>query len=197
MPSSSIRYMFSAVLFLVATTPIFSMIEFRDTTQLPQCDTIIDKDGKAYPVKLLSVSSKIIQYTLCNKISKKIISVSTDDIQGIKSETFSLVKRAPKSILTRAKTAFKVVGFSLLAFFLSILALIPAFNGAENTSDLLFIPFIVILISPFLILGGFFACIDILYKAKKEGDKKAQGLARTGIAIVLVPILLILAIRFL
>jgi hypothetical protein len=191
MPSISIRHILSATFFLIAFTPIFSMIEFRDTTQLPQCDTLIGIDGLSSPVKIKSVTRNSITYTICSDNAKKIFSVSTDKVQEIKSSSFTFVKRQTAPILTRAKRAFRLMGISVLSLLLSIVALIPSFNGDESKNPLLFIFAIALLISPLFIIGGFFMCIDILIKAKKEGNVKAKGLATLGILLGILTFLLL------
>ena len=179
--------------FIAVVSPIFAIIEVRDTTPMLQCDTIIEKNGRASTVKILSVGSDYITYKLCSDNVKKIYTVEKRKIQDIKSQTFTLSKPKPIPLFTRAKNGLKLSAASVAVFFVSLLAVIPFIDGDSGKDpEWLIIPYIAILLSPFVIVGSFFYNISILIKAKKVGDQKAVDKAIGGIFISLLPILLFL-----
>jgi ribonucleotide reductase beta subunit family protein with ferritin-like domain len=190
MSSLSIRNILSVMFFLIAMTPIFSMIEFRDTTQLPQCDTIIDKKGVVSVVKISTLTRFAVTYTLCNDTSERIHTRNLEYIQDIKSKTFATninkiqKKRERKPLLTRANAALQFVFFGALAFIISFWGFALNIEG-DNTSDFLLTLFLITgIISSIMTFGGFIWCINLLSKAKKEGNKQAANLARWGIFIM-------------
>jgi lysylphosphatidylglycerol synthetase-like protein (DUF2156 family) len=193
MSSSSIRNMFSVMFFLIAMTPIFSMIEFRDTTQLPQCDTIIDKKGVVSYVKISDLTKTIIKYTLCNDTSKRVYIRNLDYIQDIKSKT-SFKKFERKSLLTIAKTASQLIGIGVLVFMASVLGFFASLDGSHSSNFLIILSLIIGTIGAIIAFVGFFWCMNILSKAKQEGNKKAANLARSGIIIMSLLLLLLFSL---
>jgi hypothetical protein len=188
------KTVFTTLILLLATLPIFAAIEVRDTTPLQQrCDTIIDKNGLASPVKILSITQFSITYQQCSNSAKKKYTIEVSKVQDIKSQTFKFEKPVSVPLLKRAKNALKLAAISFSLFFISILAVAPTFEGdsGENPKWLV-VPFIILLISPFVIVGSFFNSMNILTKALKAKDKKAAAKATGGLILSLVPILLLL-----
>jgi hypothetical protein len=188
------KTVFSTLILLLATLPIFAAIEVRDTMPLQQqCDTIIDKNGLASPVRILSVSQFSITYQQCSNSAKKIYTIAANKVQDIKSQTFKFEKPKSVPLLKRAKNALKLAAISFSLFFISILAVAPSFEGdSGDSSKWLIVPFIILLISPFVIVGSFFNSLHILTKALKAKDKKAAAKATGGLILSLIPILILL-----
>ena len=180
------------IFIIAAASPIFAIIAVRDTTPVQVCDTLIDKNGVVSPVKIVSIGTDFIQFKQCSPTAKKTLTIERSKIREIKVHTFAQAKPVP--LLKRAKRAFRAALISTLAFFFSILLLIPSFEGdsGDKDSNLLIIPEIAVLVTPFVIVGSFLICISLLDKAKKAKDEAAAKAAIGGIIIALIPILLVL-----
>lgn len=182
------------IFIVVAFSPTFAIIAVRDTTPVQVCDTLIDKDGVVSPAIIVSVGTDFIRFKQCTPNAKRIYTVDRSKIREIKAHTF--VQAKPVPLLKRAKRAFRTALISTLSFFVSLLLVIPMFEGdSGDDPKWLIIPFIALLIAPFVLIGSFFSCISLLVQAKKAGDVKAARAAAWGIVIAFVPILLVL--RFL
>lgn len=187
------KTVFIQVFFLFAFSPIIAAIEVRDTSPILQCDTIIVKDGMVSPVKIISVGNVFITYKQCSNSAIKTYTIETNKVQDIKSKTFSLPKPIP--LLTKAKKALKLALISTVVFFVSLILVIPSFEGDSGEgSKLIIIPFIALLVSPFIIVGSFFNSIAVVAKAQKAKDKKAATKATGGLILSLLAILVILAL---
>jgi hypothetical protein len=179
----------------VAASPIFAAIAVRDTTPTQPCDTLIEKNGAASSVKILSVDNVFITYKLCSNNAKRIYTIDRSKIREIKSSTFIQPQAKPIPLLTRAKRAFRTAFISATLFLVSLGLVAPTFGGdSGEESILLNMAFIALLITPLIIVGSFFYNISVLDKAQKAKDKKAVDLATGGIIISLLPILIILGI---
>jgi hypothetical protein len=183
--------------FLLAVSPIFAAIEVRDTTHLPECDTIIDKNGVIAPVKILKVSLSFITYKRCSDNAKRTYIIEVNKVQDIKSKKFTLPK--PIDVFNKAKKAWRFAAIYAILFFASLLSLIPLFQEEDSGkgSILLIIPVLVLFLSPFIIIGSLINSFSALLIAKKAGDKKAQNLAKRGIFFSILPFLVIAILRFL
>jgi hypothetical protein len=179
---------------LLNVSSIFAAIEVRDTTPLEQqCDTIIEKNGLSSPVRILSISQLSITYQQCSNSAKKKYTIAVSKVQDIKSQTFKFEKPKSVPLLKRAKNALKLAAISVSLFVMSILAVAPSFEGdSGDDSKWLIIPFIILLISPFVIVGSFFNSMIILTKAQKAKDKKAAAKATGGLILSLIPLLILL-----
>jgi hypothetical protein len=182
---------------LFAASPLFAAIEVRDTTPLNQCDTLIDNNGVASPVKIKSVSRFSVTYTQCSDVAKKIYTLETSKVQDIKSKTFTLQKPKPISLIKRANTLFTTSMLSILTFLLSARIILSGFEGdSGNESKLLIVVFFAFIISPIVILISFISSINLWKKARKAGDKKASSLAKSSFFFTLLTILLTLVLVF-
>lgn len=152
---------------MATVSPIFAIIMVRDTTQIPQCDTIIENNGNASPVKILSVGNAFITYKQCGDDAKKIYTIEVSKVQDIKSKTFTFEKPEPITLEKRAKRGFI---FSIVSGLVILLSLFILFETGAGI-----LAYFIYLISPFVLLGSLIHNIILRKKAKKTGDKKAMG----------------------
>ena len=111
--------------FLLTISPTFALIEFRDTTPIQICDTIIYNKGIVAVVKILSVTDTYVTYKSCDDNSNKSFTVKRTFINDIKSKEFpkasasyetNLYKKKAKKALRTVIGVFGV--FMLLSFLL-------------------------------------------------------------------------------
>jgi hypothetical protein len=173
---------------LLVVSPIFAVIELRDTTQIPQCDTIIDKNGLASPVKIMAVTSSTIKYTQCSDQSKRIYTIATSNVQDIKSKTFKFEKPVP---VTLEKKARKGLVFSIGTALLFLSSMKLVFDSDSGGG--LFLG-LTMLLTPFVLVGLLIHALILRKKAKKAGDKKARELTTGTFVVVILTILLAIRI---
>jgi hypothetical protein len=180
----------------VTVSPTFAIIAIRDTTPVLVCDTLIDKNGVVSPAIIVSIGTDFIRFKQCSPNAKRITTVERSKIREIKIHTFTPAKPVP--LLKRAKRAFRTALISTALFFFSILLVLPSFGGDSGDDPAwINIALIALLIIPFVIVGALFSSISLLVKAKKAKDEEAAKAAAWGIAIALIPILLVLRLLLL
>ncbi len=121
--------MFKSILvlffFLLTISPTFAIIEFRDTTPIQICDTIIYEKGIVAVVKILSITNKYVTYKPCGDSTSKSYKVKRTSINDIKSKEFpeasasyqaNLYKKKAKKALRTVIKLFVVCTLSLLLF---------------------------------------------------------------------------------
>ena len=112
--------------FLLTISPTFAIIEFRDTTPMQMCDTIIYQKGIMAVVKILSITDNYVTYKPCDDNSNKSYTVKRTFINDIKSKEFPKASASYEANLykKKAKKALRTViglfgGFTLLLFLYS------------------------------------------------------------------------------
>ena len=148
--------MFKSILilffFLFTISPTFAIIEFRDTTPVQICDTIIYEKGIVAVVKILSVTDKYVTYKPCNDSTSKSYKVKRTSINDIKSKEFpeasasyqaDLYKKEAKKAL---RTVIVLLGVGTLLLSLFLLSVFSS-NPAEIFLILAFFCFIFLLAS--------------------------------------------------
>jgi hypothetical protein len=187
------KTLLTTILIIVAVSPIFATIAVKDTTPVQVCDTLIDKDGVVTPVLIVSIEADYIRFKQCSPNAKRITIIERGKIREIKNHTF--VPKKPVSLFKRANLALKTALISTSLFFFSILLALPSLEGdSGDDPKWLIVPFIALLVLPFVIVGSFFYSISLLIKAKNAKNDKAAKKATAAIIITLIPILLLLRI---
>lgn len=159
------------IFIVVAFSPTFAILAVRDTTPVQVCDTLIDKNGVVSPAIIVSVGTDFIRFKQCSPNAKRIYTVERSKIREIKAHTF--VQAKPIPLLKRAKRAFRTALISTLSFFISLLLVIPMFEGdSGDNPKWLIVPFIALLIAPFVIIGSFLVVSRYLLKLKNQKIKK-------------------------
>jgi hypothetical protein len=171
---------------IVGVSPIFAIISVRDTMPMQQCDTLIDKEGRISPVRIVSVGTDFITFKQCIEDAKRTYTVKRNAIREIKAHTFTEDKPVP--LLIRAKRARGAAIFGLVLFSVSVGLLIASSSG------FLILPYLGLLISPFILVASLFSSIFFLNKAQKAKDTMAAQVASGGIIISLLPILIVILI---
>ena len=138
--------------FLLTISPTFAIIEFRDTTPMQMCDTIIYQKGIMAVVKILSITDNYVTYKPCDDNSNKSYTVKRTFINDIKSKEFPKASASYEANLykKKAKKAFRTV-IGLFGVFTLLLFLYSRLDFSSNfASSLLLLAgfcFILLLVS--------------------------------------------------
>lgn len=177
-----LKTVITCLFFLLVVSPIFAAIEMRDTTPLNQCDTIIDKKGVVSPVKILSVGSAYITFTMCGDDVKNTHTIAASQVEDIKSTTFTFEKPKPTPLITQVKRAKTVSIISAITLLLTAAGILDSDSPPQIWAY-------IFLIALLFFLGGIIYILTLLRKAKKGGDKEAHKAARKSLLVTLLTIL--------
>ena len=110
--------------FLLTISPTFAIIEFRDTTPVQICDTIIYKKGIVAVVKILAITDTHVTFKLCDDTTNRPYTVKRKFINDIRAKQFPTasagyevdvyIRKAQKAF----KTAIGLFGVLILLRFL-------------------------------------------------------------------------------
>ena len=177
-----VKIILITLFFLITVSPIFAVNEVRDTTPLNQCDTIIDKEGVVSPVKILSVGSAYITFTMCGDDVENTHTIATSQVEDIKSTIFTFEKPKPTPLITQVKRAKTLSIISVTVLLLTTAGILDSDNPPEISGS-------IFLIALLAFLGGIIYILTLLRKSKKAGNKEARKAARKSLLVTLLTIL--------
>ena len=177
-----LKTVITLLFFLLVVSPIFAATEMRDTTPLAQCDTIIDKEGVVSPVKILSVGSAYITFTMCGDDVENTHTIATSEVEDIKSTTFTFEKPKPTPLITQVKRGKTLSIISVTVLLLTTAGILDADNPPEISGP-------IFLIALLAFLSGIIYILTLLRKSKKAGNKEARKAALKSLLVILLTIL--------
>jgi hypothetical protein len=153
-----IKLMLVPFFFLLTISPTFAAIEFRDTTHIQLCDTIIYNKGIMAVVKILSITNTHVTYKPCDDSTSKSYTVKRTYINDIKSRRFPKASASYEANLykNKAKKALRTV-LGILGVFTLLLFLYAISDKGSSFASLLLI------LAGFFFIGLLFSIIYYIY----------------------------------
>jgi hypothetical protein len=152
--------------FLLTISPTFAVIEFRDTTPMQICDTIIYNKGTMAVVKILSITDTYVTYKPCDDNTSKSYTVKRTYINDIKSKEFPNASASYEANLykKKAKKALRTV-LGLFGVFMLLLILFALSELSSSFAS------IILILAGFFFIGLLFSIIYYIYLWLKAVDK--------------------------
>ena len=124
--------------FLWAISPTFALIEFRDTTPMQICDTIIYQKGIVGVVTILSITDTYVTYKPCGDNTPKSYTVKRTFINDIKSKKFPEASASYEASLykKKAKKALRTV-IGLFGVYTLLIFLFTRSDGISTFASIL------------------------------------------------------------
>jgi hypothetical protein len=152
--------------FLLTISPTFAVVEFRDTTPMQICDTIIYNKGIVAVVKILSITDKYVTYKPCDVNTSETYTVKRTYINDIKSNEFPKASASYEAKLykKKAKKALRTV-IGVFGVYM-LLLLLYALSGMSSS-----LASIILILAGFLFIYLSFSIIYYIYLWLKAKGK--------------------------